>query len=381
MRKAFTWFLLLQKRLLKKPLFLLILLLTPLLVVGMRQIASKESGILRVYLYEEPSEEGLTESTEYLIKPLMEKRGLIHYEVTDDVEAAKEAIALGEADALWIMPGNLTEQITRFLSGRSKNLITIVCRDETVYLSLAREQMYGYLYPVISKEMAWRFMINTRELRKVDKEAMRATFEEYMIKDRIPNNLVRVTHLDNAEFKGIQEGRSYLTTPLRGILALLVLFAAFAVTLFCMQDRQRGLLDWLPVRNPHAYCLGYLLIGAADAAAAAYLALYLSGSFTMWPRELLLMVLYVFSVCGFSLLLSRLLRSIWIFGATIPVWLLACIVLTPVFIAVPGFPLIQYVLPPYYYLKALHDNIMIARMAVYAAVLCIVAVIPLPRRS
>ena len=78
MRKAFTWFLLLQKRLLKKPLFLLILLLTPLLVVGMKQIASKESGILRVYLYEEPSEEGLTESTEYLIKPLMEKRGLIH---------------------------------------------------------------------------------------------------------------------------------------------------------------------------------------------------------------------------------------------------------------------------------------------------------------
>lgn len=381
MKKICIWFLLLQKRLLKKPLFLLILFMTPALVLGMRQVAGKKSGILTVFLYEAPAENGLRESTEYLIEPLMEKHGLVQYEITEDPEEAREKIARGEADALWIMPGNLKETISRFLEGKAKTVVTIACREETVYLTLAREQLYGYLYPLISKEAAWRFMSTMREFRKADKEEMRSYFEQYYIEDFIPNNLVRVAHLDNSEFQGIREGRNYLTTPLRGILALLVLFAGFAVTLFCLQDKERGLLSWLPIKNPQAYSLGYLLIGTGDAALAAYAALYLSGSFTTWQKELPLMVLYFLAVSGFCLLLSRILRNIWVYGATIPVWLLACIVLTPIFIDVSGFPLIQYLLPPYYYLNALHSDVMTVRMIFYAVIVCLVSLIPLPGQS
>ncbi len=384
MKRIALWFLLLEKRLFKKPLFLAVLLLIPLMVLSLRSMATRETGILSIYLYEEPAEDPtLSESHDLIFLPLLEAGGLLHFEITEDKEAALEAVAKAEADALWVLPADLTNQLARYLQGRRKTPITIYSREETVYLTLAREKMYGLLHELLAQEAAIQQMSLVRDFRKVDKTELRLLYYDLLESNRIPNNLVRVTHLDDAEFIGVREGRNYLAGPLRGILALLILLTGFAVTLFFLQDKEAGILDWMPISHKNVFPLLFLLTGVGDAAIVSYAALYVSGAFTTKAAELPLMILYIFCVCGFCLLLSRLLPNIWFFGATIPVWLLACLILTPIFIDVSGFPLIQYLLPPYYYLNALHNPLMGQRMLLYAVVVCAAGVClgRLPRRQ
>ena len=58
-KNGFTWYLLLTKRLLKKPSFWAVLLLVPVMVFGLGLAAQEESHILRIAVYAEPSSDPL----------------------------------------------------------------------------------------------------------------------------------------------------------------------------------------------------------------------------------------------------------------------------------------------------------------------------------
>mgnify|MGYP000210132974 CR=1 FL=1 len=53
-KNGFTWYLLLTKRLLKKPSFWAVLLLVPVMVFGLGLAAQEESHILRIAVYAVP---------------------------------------------------------------------------------------------------------------------------------------------------------------------------------------------------------------------------------------------------------------------------------------------------------------------------------------
>ena len=75
-RKMVIRYILLNKRLLRKYSFLLILCLVPLLVAGMRLAAQEESGLMRVALYVEDDREELTAG---ILEKLADRRGVLHF--------------------------------------------------------------------------------------------------------------------------------------------------------------------------------------------------------------------------------------------------------------------------------------------------------------
>ena len=143
-KKAAMWLWLLTKRLYKKPSFLAILLLIPLLVFGYRAITREDSGVVTVALaYEEKDP-----VTQEIIDRLQKDRQVIRYVVCDTPARAKLLVQTGKADTAWIFPENILSHIQTFLEAPHEDnaFIPVYQREENAMLSLARERLSGELY-------------------------------------------------------------------------------------------------------------------------------------------------------------------------------------------------------------------------------------------
>lgn len=359
-KKAGSWYILLNKRFLKKYIFTFLLLAVPFLVVIMRAAADEESSVLRVLIYQEEKDE--------ITDRLLNLHGVVRYEKADDLEEACEQVRRGKADCVWEFSGDVQRSIRQFVSGEKDSAMTVYVREDTVQTRLAREQLYGILYPVISYETTRNFLKEQPYFQELEDEKMDEQLQELYEKNTIDGSIFRFAYLDNTEYTA--EEKNYLTAPLRGMLAVLIFLCGLAVTMFYLQDKREGTFVWMPIRHRSLFPWIYILIGTLDAGIASFFALYLSGSFTEWTKEVLLMMMYVLAVTGFCNILRILTGTIRRLGACIPVLILVTLVMCPVFLSTRNFPLIQKLLPAFYYLNSLYSSAMREQMAIYLCVVC-----------
>ena len=148
-KQLFLW----NKRLCKKKSFLALLFLFPLLTIGMQWISGQESGVLHILLYEqEPSDAW----TKQIVNELLQMDSIIWFERTEQLEQAYEQVQVGKADAIWIF-SDVQEKIEAvFQTGeRREAIVNIIEQTDTIALHLAREKLYGVLYPYLSYEFYW----------------------------------------------------------------------------------------------------------------------------------------------------------------------------------------------------------------------------------
>ena len=113
----------------------------------------------------------------------------------------------------------------------------------------------------------------------------------------------------------------------------------------------------------------YLLPGLLDVGFAVLLGLTFSGVFISIPTELGLMGLYLLMVTGFSDVVRRLAGKPVRLGALIPLLSLVMLAVCPIFMGAPNIKWIQLLLPPFYYLNALHKVNYQWGMVVYIVVI------------
>ncbi|MCI5509876.1 MAG: hypothetical protein SOW34_08635 [Oliverpabstia sp.] len=365
LRKAVLWYLLLNKRFLKKYIYPCLLLMLPLLVLGIRAAAKQDGGVLRVVLC--ASEGSETEKT--TVKSLMEKNGVIQYQWMEGEESACQTVRSGDADCAWIFPDQIQTAVREYLNGERESVLSVYVREDNIPNKLAREQLYGVLYPVISYEITRQFVDKQDMFSNMDIGTLENNLQRLYENNQVNGSIFRFAYLDGSTINNADEKMNYMTAPLRGLLSLLVLLSAMAVTMFYIQDDEEKLYVWMPIRHRQLFPWLYIVTGTLPTGFAACIALRLSGTFTSWGKELLLMFLYVISIAGFCNLLRRICRKKWNFGAVIPIILLVSLVLCPVFLTTRRFPVVQYLLPAYYYLNSVYSTLMMFRFCIYGAVL------------
>ena len=151
-----------------------------------------------------------------------------------------------------------------------------------------------------------------------------------------------------------------------GLLAVLLTLTGLAAVLYLTEDCRLERFVWIPSQLHPAFHYLYLLIPLTDVALAVLAALWVSGSFTRVSMEVSALFLFLFQVAGFSNLLRMLLRRKDFMASSIPILICACLFLTPVFVDLSILEPVQMLLPPYLYLKAIHGNLPLWYMAVYA---------------
>lgn len=360
-RRVFLWLMMLNKRLLKKISFLIILCSIPLLVLGVNLMAKQESGILRVILCQEDADD----LSEKIVSQLLDMKSALSFVEVETEEEAIRLVQANKADAAWIFPEDFEGVMkTYFQEGIwDEPLIRVVEKEDNVMLHLSREVLFGGLYSSITYTVYEQF-VRTEVLdgAEVSDEEL---WESYQ-KTNMEENMFVFSYLDG---ETADMGTSYMLYPVRGLLALVIVLCGLALGLYFMQDEQNGIFIRLPLNRTVLGSVLYQMPGLVDVGLVVLLALFFSGVAIGLLTELGLMFVYLWMVAGFSDLVRRLCKKQVRLGALIPMLVLIMLAVTPIFMGAPNMKWLQLLLPPYYYINALHSNAYRIGMLVYVAVI------------
>lgn len=361
MRKLGMWFLLLTKRLYKKITFILILLLIPTLIFALGIAAQEDSGLIRVALAQEDASDAL--ATE-IIHDLASDSRLIYYVKCDTPEAAVSLVKHGKVDSAWIFQENLQEKIDTFARTKSEKdaFVRVVEREETVPLRISHEKLAGTLYRYCSESLYLQF---TREevpqLDSLSDEVMLSYYDGFFVND----NLFEFSYLDSSESTKDALNTGYLLTPIRGLLAIMVMLCGLATSMYFMQDDQRGSFAWIPQHKKSFVEFGYQMISILNVAIVMLLSLRLIGLTTSFLREVLMLLLFSVSCALFCMVLRQICGKIKVLGTLTPLLTVSMIAICPVFFDFKSTRGLQLLFPPTYYINAVHNKKFLLYMVIY----------------
>lgn len=357
---------LVQKRLLVKYSFLLLLVLPLLFAAGLGRLAKEESGIASIALYlpeNDPTAEQVGER-------LLGRESVFRFLSCASKEAAVELVETGEADAAWLFSDEMEETLGELARKRRvRPLMKVVERRDSVSLILAREVLSAAVYPAFSYAVYESYVTEDLGFTELDKETIHRTYESVAVS----GSLFQMVYPDGST--GETEVFHYVQAPLRGILAIWLTFLGLTAALFFMQDEERGVYGRLSGSRRFFVFYGVAVVFLLDGTVILLLCCKLGGVFTELRREMVCAAAFACCVLAFSNLLRLLCRtSRWIGALLLPL-LAAMLALCPVFFELQYFRAGKLILPPWYYLYAVHDDRYLYGMAVYSLSLVLVSAV------
>lgn len=358
MKRTLLWLGMLSKRLLKKPSFLAILLLIPLLTVAYASTAAQSSGVLTVVLAAEDPADPMAQG---VISDLLGSSELICFEYME-VSSARQAVAAGKADAAWILPADMTEKVDSFLqSPNAGNAFVTICqREDSVPLMLAKEKLNARLYECLSTR---HYLQTIREDAPELADLTDAEILAYRENVEIPGELFAFSQETLAASQDVH----YLLAPIRGLLAVVMLLGGLAAAMYCIRDARQGTFSWLSLRRRPAAELLQILAALTLLGLGVLPALSAAGIWGGW-RELPAMGLYILMLTAFCHMLRSILRTVPRLAAVLPVLLTVSLAVCPVFFDWNALTALQYLLPPTYFICGLRDGAYLLWMLPYTAV-------------
>ncbi len=369
-KKLLLWYLLLTKRLLKKPVFIIILVMIPILVLSLNLIAKQDSGVLTIALAQENTSDELSTK---IINSLKEEKSLINY-ISCTPKEAEQAVKEGKADSAWVFRDNTKERIDTLVTKISKRnyLVTVIEREHTVPILLSHEKLTGVLYSACSESLYLQFARNnSKELQSLSDNELMGYYND-IHKD---GSLFEYCYIDsnNSAQQVIEAG--LLVTPIRGILSVLVILCGLASAMLFIQDEEKGTFAWVSYKVKPYMAFGYHFTAIILVAVAMVISLMVIGVSVSFLREIAMIILYTLSCTSFCMIIRLICSKINTLAVLTPFIVIALIAVCPVFLDFKALRPIQMLLPPYYYLNSLYDNTFLFYMLIYSVLAFLVYIV------
>lgn len=377
LKKAFVWFVLLAKRFFKKPVFILILALIPLLVLALNIVAHQDSGVATVALVQENKEDKLSSE---IVEELLSKNSIIRY-VQSDMNESEELLKTGKVDSVWIFSDDFQKKTDKIAVSQSQRnyLVKIVEREKTASLLLLHEKLYGTLFKYCSQSLYLNFATeNVDELKgKTEEQLM-----EYYDDIHTDETLFEYLHIGpDTSSQSINE-ENYLVTPLRGIFSILIILCGLAVAMLFQKDVSKGLFSWVPYRIAPVLACVYHYIPIIIISALSLISLIVVGLTGSILREILMIILYSLCCTMFCMIIRLLCGNIKVLSVLTPVIVVALFAICPVFYDFQSLWAIQMLFPTFYYLKATYSDTYLLYMVAYFIIsFCIYMLLSKAKRS
>lgn len=356
MIKLCKWFYMLSKRLYKKPSFLALLLLIPLCVALFAGAADRESGFVHIVLAREQVSDPI--ATE-VMDALLAETGMLRFSRADTPEDALHLVKTGQADEAWVFPGDTWEQIQTYLSGRQKYIVQVFTREQTMTAQLAREKLSAALYEACAKAYYLDYIRSEiSQLDSVSDGALIGYFENVQVDEDL------FVYGNPTDTQAAQPA-NYLTSPIRGLLAVLTVLCGMAATLYYMQDEAAGTFAWVRQSRKGLTALGCVVTAGVNVSVTVLLSLACSGLAGNWLREISALLLFSLCCGAFCLLLKEIFSGIRVYAALVPLMTVVLLGICPVFYDFRRLALLQRLFPPTYYINGVYDSKYLLYMLAY----------------
>lgn len=364
MKKLFMWFLLLNKRLFKKITYIAILFLIPVLVF-LFSLSAKESGsVVNIVLAPEDAQDTFASQ---IIQELCQDSIVISFQVAEP-EYAMELVASGKADAAWIFPADLQSRLRNYIyeEKNSDGFIRIVEREQTIPQRLAREKLSAVLH---RQTVRITFLKYIRQIAPESQEMSDEKLLTYLENTDVSGELFAFYDLDGNRR---EDSANFLTTPIRGLLAVLATVGAVVTAMYYQSDLDRGIFSLLPERHRSFGEFGYQMISSANILTFVTAALLITGWNVRIGAELLICILFGISCALFGMLLRSVFGGRRGLAVFLPVLVIVMLAVCPIFFDVGSVRKIQLLLPPTYYINSAYNSRYLIYLVIYDIILLVV---------
>ena len=362
--RILCWSALLWKRLYRKATFLLLLLLIPVLVFGYGALVKEDSGVVAIAIASESSDE---EQLYLNVAEELMKSRMIRFIPCDSPESAKQMVLSRDADAAWVFADDLEERIYDFVAKRTRKnaFVTVYEPEKSVTVTMARELLSGVMFPHCSEAMYLNYLRKKApELGDISDEQLL----EYYREVDVEGGLFAFSGIDGAPVEK-ENDLSYLEAPVRGLLAVVIALTGLAAAMYWFQDEKNGTFSWLPERTRPVVEFGCQMIPVVNITAVALISLAAVGQTESVGRELLAVGMYSICVAAFSMVIRRLSGGVRGLSLLIPLLVVMMLAICPVFFDLGKLRLLQFLLPPTYFVNAVHNTKYFVYMAQYTFVM------------
>lgn len=349
MKRLLYWLYLLVKRQLKNPVIIAILVAMPVAALIITHTSSlKETEPVRVGIVLEDDDEIAMMTRDYLVNG---DYSVQFYEAESQQELEQD-ILNKKTECGYIVGTGLKDKLDSGSYGKVIELI--ICRSDFVS-SMTNEIFFSAMFKAYSPEIAVNYVNSTDVFMKHSQRAeedIRKGYEEYISGNatfRIDFEVVGDMH-DSVSMIEDKTGRF----PVRALLMILLYISGLFGIVEYYVDKNAGVFITLPRMYRIAGKPAYAFISCALFAISAIITLAAAGNLR-GLTDILHMAVYVAAVTLFAWLVALPVRSANAMISIIPVLLIACLILCPVFINITAYvPFTKYIralLLPWYMLK------------------------------
>ncbi len=341
--------LLVLKDYIKRPFMWFILLSIPLICLGITisKTSIDEHDILVGYYIEE-AEGNLPESMDRVRENLANYDGIFAFVEYTDKDALIKDIQKSNLECAYVFNDDL---VYNMLKGDRDEIIDLYVSPETTMDDVINETLFSIIFPVISEKHLEKYLTDNSDIRDLFKDGV------YTLEDI--DSLYNMYYSDGSTFRFDYEGQpdsfkitpsSILLSPINGIIAIMILLTSFCGALVFYKDSDNPIFRIWKVR------IAYITIPSLlSFLSGAVSIVFISGEAFANPfSQIGKLFLYTIMCIIFVCLISIVIKSETMFAAFIPIFLLGCLVFSPIFIDValfsPVLKPVSYLFLPYYYL-------------------------------
>ena len=372
MKRMGMWILLMTKRLMKKPSFIIILVLLPVILVMYRFIITEDDATIRACIY---VPEGSEEFTAKLADDLVTADFQAKFYLVDSEDDLYSDVIAGRAEVGYILPKDVRE---RFLTKNWDGAVTMVVSDSSQMAPFVNEFVTVVIYTDMMEEYITDYLVNRSGLTFEDGD-IRPLIRESLRKHAGSGSLFDISYRDYYKNEEVSReevmSENYLMKPIRGTVALFVLLAGLAGLVFWFQDNAEGRFKVMSHEKRPVINYGSLLLPTALSAIVGMVCIIIAGLCGNIFYELLTMLLYVIFVTGVCEIIRVIVPNVNAVCAAIPILAIASYLCCPILIDLKKvLPVVSYlrkILPPDYYLETFNGTklwVLAAATAVVTAV-------------
>lgn len=357
MKRMGMWILLMTKRLMKKPSFIIILVLLPVILVMYRFIITEDDGTIRACVYVPEGSEAFTEK---LADNLADAEFSARFYLVDSEDDLYSDVIAGRAEVGYILPKDLKE---RFLTKNWDSAVRMVVSDTSQMAPFVNEFVTVVIYTDMMEEYIADYLVNRSGLELSDEE-IRPIIRENLLKQADSGSLFDIAYRDYYKNEEVSReevmAENYLMKPIRGTVALFVLLAGLAGLVFWFQDNAEGRFKVMSHEKRPVINYGSLLLPTALSAIVGMVCILIAGLCENIFLELLTMLLYVIFVTSVCEIIRVIVPSVNAVCAAIPILAIASYLCCPILIDLKKvLPVVSYlrkILPPDYYLETFNGT-------------------------
>ncbi|MBQ7254999.1 MAG: hypothetical protein IJS31_01970 [Oscillospiraceae bacterium] len=360
--RMLKWFFLLSKRLYKKWMFLVLICLIPLSVLALKLASAEKAGFAQIAVVNPH-----TEISDQILEKLNESSGILRFLEYESADDALADLSASRLDAVWVLPEDLAERFAAFVNDPKGDhyIVKVYRQEDSLKTRLALEKLSAAMFPYTSRMFFLKCMREDAELdlSKLTDEEILDYYDRFFTEGTLftfafPDG---VTATEESE-------RNYLTSPIRGLLSIVVLLAGLSAAMLYIDDEKKGVFAFAKSGDRVLISFACQLTAILNVAAFVFAAVFLLGVNTYFLRELAVTLIFVLNTALFCTVLQQLLNSLLLFAPTATVLTILDVLICPIFFDLYVQKTPQYLLPNAYYINAVHSNVYLRASLAFTAV-------------